>query len=94
MDAQDTLFWVEPESSLPHVSESLCQVCQVISFAFACDDDVIDIGEYVSANLVHEYRLCEAGESGPDIFEAIRHPHKTVGVEGGDETSVRLVLFT
>lgn len=34
------------------------------------------------------------GESGPGIFEAFRHPHKTVFVEEGDETSVRLVLFT
>jgi hypothetical protein len=54
----------------------------VISFPFACDDDVIDVGEYVSANLVHEYRLYEVGESGPGIFEAFRHPHKTIGVEG------------
>jgi hypothetical protein len=65
----------------------------VVDFVFACDDDVVDVGENVSANLVLEFGHCEAGEGGPDILEAFEHPYKTVGAEGGVETGVCLVLL-
>ena len=44
--------------------------------------DAIDVGEYVSANLVLKDGLSEAGESGPDINEAFEQPHETVGAKG------------
>jgi hypothetical protein len=91
VDAEDAFFWVEPESGLSHVSKRLRQV---VDFVFASDDDVVDIGENVSANLVIEYELCEAGEGGSDILEAFGHPYKTVGGEGADETDICLVLLT
>jgi hypothetical protein len=65
----------------------------VTNFVFSCYDDVVDIGEYISANLVLKYGLCEAAESGPDILEAFGHPHEIVGSKGGDETGVLLVLL-
>jgi hypothetical protein len=43
----------------------------VTGFVFSWDDDVIDIGEYVSANLVLEYGLREAGKSRPSIFSPL-----------------------
>jgi hypothetical protein len=61
VDVEDTFFWVEPESGLSHVSKHLRQICQVVDFVFASDDDVVDIGENVSANLVLEYGPCEVG---------------------------------
>jgi hypothetical protein len=54
----------------------------VVGFIFSCDDDVVDIGENISANLVLEYGLCEAREGGPDVLEALEHPYKIVGAEG------------
>lgn len=93
MDAEDTLFWVQPKSGLSHVSEGLHQICQVVCFAFARDNDVINIYEYILVDLVFKYGLSKPRESGPSILEAFGHSHETISVEGGDETGVRLVLF-
>jgi hypothetical protein len=43
-----------------HVGECLCEVGQVVLFAFACDDNVVYISEDVAAYLVLEDLLGEA----------------------------------
>jgi hypothetical protein len=65
----------------------------VVYIVFARDDDVVDVGEYILANLVFKYGLSEAGECGPNILVPFVHPHETIGAEGCDETGIHLVLF-
>jgi hypothetical protein len=55
----------------------------VVYLIFACDDDVVDVGEYILANLVFKYGLSEAGECGLNILEPFEHPHEIVGVSKG-----------
>jgi hypothetical protein len=75
-----------------HVGEGLREVCQVL-YLLARHNDVVDVGENVSANLVLKYRLSEAGECRPNILEALGHSHEAVGAEGCDEAGIRFVLF-
>jgi hypothetical protein len=50
--AEYTLLWVEFEVGFMHIGEGLCQVRDVRFFLLACDYDIVDVREYVSANLV------------------------------------------
>lgn len=65
----------------------------MVCLIFACDDDVVDVGEYILANLVCKYGLSEAGECGLNILEPFEHPHEIVGVEGCDKYDICFVLF-
>jgi hypothetical protein len=58
-NSKDTLLEVEPKSCVPHISECLCEVGQVILFVFARDDDVVHVGENVAAYLAFEHPLGE-----------------------------------
>jgi cell wall assembly regulator SMI1 len=61
-DSEDTLFGVEPKSCVSHISECFGEVGQVILFVFACDDNVVHVGENIAAYLTFADPLCEAGE--------------------------------
>jgi hypothetical protein len=57
---EDSLLGVEPKSCIAHVGECYCEVSEVILFVFACDDDVVYVGENVVAYLTLEDPLGEA----------------------------------
>jgi hypothetical protein len=61
-NSEDTLLRIEPESCFAHVGECCCKVGQVILFIFACNDNVVYIGENVAAYLTFEDLLGEARE--------------------------------
>jgi hypothetical protein len=56
---EDTLLRVGPKSCIAHIGECFCEVGQVILFVFACDDDVVYVGENVAAYLTFEDPLGE-----------------------------------
>jgi hypothetical protein len=49
--SEDAFLGVEAKSCVPHVSERLREVSQVILFIFARDDNVIHVRENVMAHL-------------------------------------------
>jgi hypothetical protein len=59
-NSKDTLLRVESESFIAHVGECFCEISQVILFVFACDDNVVYVGENVAAYLTFEDLLGEA----------------------------------
>jgi hypothetical protein len=61
-NTEDALLGVETKSCVPHISERLREVGQVIFFVFARDDDVVHVCENVAAHLDFEHPLGEARE--------------------------------
>jgi hypothetical protein len=59
-NSEDTLLRVESESCIAHVGECFYKIGQVILFVFACNDNVVYVGENVAAYLTFEDLLCEA----------------------------------
>jgi hypothetical protein len=90
---EDTLLGVEPESCVPHISECLCEVGQVILFVFARDDDVVHVGENVAAYLAFEHHFGDARKGSPDVFESLWRPDEAVRAEGCDKACVGLVFL-
>jgi hypothetical protein len=50
----------------------------MVFLAYAGDDDVVHIREYVSADLALEHRFGEPRESGPGVLKSLRHSDEYV----------------
>jgi hypothetical protein len=59
-NSEDTLLRVELNSCIVHIGACFYDVGHVIPFVFACDDDVVYVGENVAAYLTFEDPLGEA----------------------------------
>jgi hypothetical protein len=62
-NSEDTLLRVEPKSCIAHIGKCFYEVGQMILFVFACDNDIVHIGENVVAYLTFEDPLGEARKS-------------------------------
>jgi hypothetical protein len=65
----------------------------VVLFAFACNDNVVDVSENVAADLVFEDLLCEARKGGASVLESLGHSYEAVRTEGCNEACACLVLL-
>jgi hypothetical protein len=65
----------------------------MVFFAFAGDDDVVHIREYISADLALEHRFGEARECRPDVLKSLWHSDEAIRAEGCYETGAGLVIL-
>jgi hypothetical protein len=61
-NSEDALLRIQLESCVVHVGECFCKIGQLSLFVFACDDNVVYVGENVAAYLTFEDLLGEARE--------------------------------
>jgi hypothetical protein len=72
---KNALLMVEFEVCLVHISEGLGQVRDVRLFLLACDYDVVDIGQHISAYLVLQCCIRHSTKHGTCVAQPLRHSH-------------------
>jgi hypothetical protein len=64
----------------------------VIFLLRAFDNDIINIGQHISAYLGMKDLGCHSAEASSSILEPLRHPKIAIGATGSYEASLRLIF--
>jgi hypothetical protein len=75
------------------ISEGLLEVLDVTLLLRASYNDIINIGQDISAKLCAQHLCCHPTEASASIIEPLRHPKIAISATRGYETSLWLIFL-